>query len=99
MSTTETESVRLGDLGTGHVWFTSVGSPAGEDVMTENRVGSEPLSLPGDYGEETPNWWDLRGVICGDKWEWDGKGKPLDWKLNTVTRIVAYVPGKAEAHV
>ena len=76
---------RLGDLGTGHVWFTSVGQPTGCDLAAED---GEPLSLP---GESESDWLDLEGAINGNRWEWDGNGKPIDFNGNTVTRIVAFV--------
>lgn len=41
-----TTSTRLGDLGTGHVWFTSIGQPAGCDLELEED--GDCLHLPGD---------------------------------------------------
>ena len=79
---------RLGDLGVSHVWFTSVGQPAGCDLRAED---GDELCLPGDNtGGDGSDWWDLEGEVESGKWEWDGEGDPQDWRANTVTRIVAY---------
>jgi hypothetical protein len=75
------EKMRLGDLGTGHVWFTSAGQPAGCDLIAEP---DDQLDLP-------DAWWNLRGYVTDNKWEWDGAGRPTDFKANTVNRIVAFV--------
>ena len=70
---------RLGDLGTNHVWFTSVGQPASCDLPGDGAVS-------GDGSE----WWDLSGSLVDGRWEWDGVGTPRDFRGNTVTRIVAF---------
>ena len=80
---TSTDLIRLGDLGTAHVWFCGVGAPAGRDLIAEE---GEPLELPRE------GWWDLEGTVEGDKWTWDGNGNPTDERANTVQRIVAFVP-------
>lgn len=83
-----TTTTRLGDLGTSHVWFTSVGQPAGCDLQAEEN---DSLHLPGDsIGGDGP-WWDLEGAVEGKRWTWDGQGKPTDHRANTVTKIVAYL--------
>lgn len=81
--------MRLGDLGTRHVWFTSLGYPAGHDLVLEK--GADALHLPGDVlgGDESP-WWDLEGTVSDNKWEWDGEGKPTDWRGNSVTKMTAF---------
>jgi len=82
-------SIRLGDLGTGHVWFTSLGHPTGCDLIAEE---GEPLSLPGDVlGGDQSDWWDLSGTVEAGRWVWDGTGAPCDWRQNSVRRIVAFV--------
>lgn len=78
---TTTTKTRLGDVGTAHVWFTSVGSPAGCDLFADE---GEPVELPSE------SWWDLEGTVAGNKWEWDGQGRPADFRGNTVQRIVAF---------
>jgi hypothetical protein len=75
--------VRLGDLGVSHVWFVSVGQPAGCDLISED---GEPLELPSE------DWWDLTGEIIDNQWQWDGEGNPTDFKHNTVQKITAFVP-------
>lgn len=89
--TTATKT-RLGDLGTRHVWFTSVYYPSGCDLIAED--GDEGVSLPGDvaYPGDASAWWDLNGMVEDGRWTWDGIGSPLDFRANTVMRIVAYVP-------
>lgn len=77
--------MRLGDLGTRHVWFVSVGHPAGCDLRTDEEEEEGPLELP-------ESWWDLNGTVAGGRWEWDGKGKPVDFRSNTVQRLVAFAP-------
>lgn len=74
---------RLGDLGTNHVWFSGVGHPAGCDWKIEED---------GDQLELPEGWWDLEGTVEGNKWTWDGKGSPRDFKGNTVQQIVAFIP-------
>lgn len=76
-------SVRLGDIGTGHIWYTSLGHPAGEDIIGE---AGEPLL------EDDHSWWNLTGTIVKNKWLWDRKGDPDDRKGNTVQQLVAFVP-------
>ena len=83
MTTTETKLVRLGDLGTNHVWFAGIGQPAGCDLRTEE---GDLLELPHE------DWADLEGTIDGGKWSWNGEGNPTDWKGNAVQKIVAFVP-------
>lgn len=78
--------VRLGDLGTRHVWFTSVGHPAGCDLIADEGANESPVPEA---------WADLAGTVEGNKWEWDAKGKVVDERSNTVTRIVAFVPRAA----
>ena len=79
-----TESkIRLGDLGTAHIWFTSIGQPAGCDLISED---GEPLGLPSE------DWWDLTGEIIDNEWHWDGEGNPTDFNHNTVQKITAFVP-------
>lgn len=79
--------MRLGDLGTGHVWFTSVGQPAGCDLRADD---GEPLQLPGDNLGGEGNWWDLEGTVKDGRWEWDGRGSPRDGNGNTVQKITAF---------
>jgi hypothetical protein len=75
-----TKTTRLGDIGTGHVWFTSIGHPTGCDLIDR------------DESPVPDGWADLQGTIDGNKWEWDGDGDPTDERANTVLRIVAFVP-------
>ena len=90
---TTIDAVELGWTSTRHVWFTSVGHPAGLDMMAED---GEELLLPGDgaYSGDGSPWWALTGAVSSDgrKWEWDGVGRPTDHRGNSVTRIVAYMP-------
>jgi len=78
----DTDTTRLGDLGTAHVWFISVGCPAGCDLIADDSESPVPDA-----------WADLNGTIAENKWTWDGEGNPTDANANTVTNIVAFVPG------
>jgi hypothetical protein len=75
------EYVRLADVATSHIWFTSVGQPSGCDLIADD---DEELCIP-------DGWDDLTGTVADNQWTWDGFGKPTDFNANTVQRIVAFV--------
>lgn len=85
------KKLTLCELRTRHVWFVSLGHPAGYDVKLES--GSEYLLLPGDGYLPNGPWWDLNGRLDErGRWQWDGEGEPVDWNANSVINIVAFVP-------
>lgn len=89
---TTIKTIRLGDLGTRHVWFTSTAQPAGCDLIADE---GDELLLPGDgsFSGDGSDWWNLEGTVAMGKWTWNGEGKPKDERANTVTSLVAFTPG------
>lgn len=88
--TIETKTtVRLGDLGATHLWFSSVGSPTGLEIDLRADPGS-------DFGlaEEV---WDAEGSIDEHgRWQWDGEGDLRDFRLNTIYSLTAWIDNDSE---
>ena len=94
--TTETKILTLGEFAPHSVWYSSVGSPAGDTLecyWTADETGGEIEHIPPtDPSYPLPEGWlELSGEIDADgRWCWDGQGDPRDLGRNTVLSLVAY---------
>ena len=64
------------------VFYSSTARPMGEEL---------PLNYPDTCPPEDWGLYHLEGEVSPQgRWEWDGSGRPTDYRNNSLTRVTAY---------